>query len=151
MKSCFISLMYDMPFFVRFLATLFGLGVALFSSSSVEVGGIGILLLATLIISLLNLILKPIIVLLVLPLVVLTLGLGLWVINALLVMLTVQILPGFTTGGWGGAFWCALWISVFTIFFLLLTGKGTIQYQQIRTKGPGFRKKVKDDDDVIDI
>lgn len=142
--------MHDMPFYLRLLATLSGLGVALVTLSAVQVSGAGVFLLAGLLIALLNLIIKPFLVLLVLPLVVLTMGLGLWIINALLVMLTVQIVPGFTTGGWWGAFWAALWISVFTLLFLLITGKGKVQYTQIRTGGPGFQKKRKDDD-VIDI
>lgn len=56
---------------------------------------------AAIVLSILNLFIKPIIVVLTLPVNILTLGLFSIVINAFMVWLTIQIVPGFTiTGVW---------------------------------------------------
>ncbi|HEY2572260.1 MAG TPA: phage holin family protein [Solirubrobacteraceae bacterium] len=68
---------------------------------------LGTLLLAGLILGVVNLVVRPAIVLLTLPAVILSLGLFLLVINALMLWLTSRIVEGFTVGGFwptvGGA------------------------------------------------
>jgi putative membrane protein len=67
----------------------------------------GTLLLAGLILGIVNFLVRPAIVLLTLPAVILSLGLALLVINALMLWLTSRIVDGFTVGGFwstvGGA------------------------------------------------
>ncbi|WP_194775967.1 phage holin family protein [Pararhodonellum marinum] len=58
--------------------------------------------------ALLNVLVKPILVVLTIPITVLTLGLFLFVINALMVMIVAEIVPGFTVGN----FWWALLFSL---------------------------------------
>jgi putative membrane protein len=67
---------------------------------------------AALVLSLLNMVLKPILSLLALPFIILTLGLFFLVINALLLKLTAFLVPGFHVATWGDAFWGGLIISV---------------------------------------
>ncbi len=55
-------------------------------------------------IALLNITVKPLLILLTIPITILTLGLFLLVINALLILLAASIVPGFTVDG----FWWAL-------------------------------------------
>ena len=68
---------------------------------------LGTLLLAGLILGVVNFVIRPAIVLLTLPAVILSLGLALLVINALMLWLTSRIVDGFTVGGFwstvGGA------------------------------------------------
>jgi putative membrane protein len=68
---------------------------------------LGTLLLAGLILGVVNFIVRPAIVLLTLPAVILSLGLALLVINALMLWLTSKLVDGFTVGGFfstvGGA------------------------------------------------
>ncbi|MEA3222878.1 MAG: phage holin family protein [Thermodesulfobacteriota bacterium] len=59
---------------------------------------------AALVIGLLNAFLKPIVVLLTLPLNILTLGLFTFVINAIMILLTSEVVKGFTVN----SFWAAL-------------------------------------------
>jgi len=59
----------------------------------------GTLLLAGLILGIVNFVVRPAIVLLTLPAVILSLGLALLVINALMLWLTSRIVDGFTVGG----------------------------------------------------
>lgn len=59
------------------------------------------------VLALLNLIVKPILVLLTLPITIVTLGLFLIVINALIILLAAEIVPGFSIQG----FWWAVLFS----------------------------------------
>jgi putative membrane protein len=80
------------------------------------------LLLATLVIGLLNVFLKPIIVLLTLPVTVLTLGLFTFVINAVIFYLAALLVPGFHVAGFGAAFIAALLFSLFSFTLNMLFG-----------------------------
>lgn len=63
-----------------------------------------------------NTILRPILVILTLPITIFTLGLFLLVINALLIMLTTYIVPGFRVDNFWWAILFGLIISVFNAF-----------------------------------
>lgn len=76
----------------------------------------GILLAAVLI--LINLTIKPIMIILTLPLTILTLGLFLLVINALMILLADEIIPGFEVDG----FWWALIFAILTSLINSLFG-----------------------------
>ena len=65
-------------------------------------------LIAAIVLGVLNMLVKPILFLLTLPITILTLGLFSLVINALLVMLASAIVPGFTVVG----FWSALLFAI---------------------------------------
>lgn len=69
----------------------------------VQIAGFGTALLATLVIGLLNVSVRPVLVLLTLPVSVLTLGLFLFVINALLFWAVASVLKGFSVQGFGTA------------------------------------------------
>lgn len=67
-----------------------------------------ILVLAGLVFGLVNLLVKPIVKLLALPLVVITLGLVLFFINMLMLYITAWIVPGFTISSFRDAFWSTI-------------------------------------------
>jgi putative membrane protein len=77
---------------------------------------------AVLVLTLLNLLLRPILLILTLPLIVLSLGLFLVVVNALLLELTAYVVKGFTVTGFWPAVGGALVISIVTSILNLLTG-----------------------------
>ena len=77
---------------------------------------------AVLVLTVLNLLLRPILLLLTLPLIVFSLGLFLIVLNALLLELTAYVVKGFTVTGFWPAVGGALVISVVTSILNLLTG-----------------------------
>lgn len=62
--------------------------------------------------SLFNAVLKPLLLLFTLPFIVLTLGIGIWFINALLFYFTGRLVDGFHVAGFGSALWGALIVSV---------------------------------------
>jgi putative membrane protein len=81
------------------------------------------LLLATLVIGLLNTFLRPIIVLLTLPVTLITLGLFTLVINGLIFFLAAHLLEGFRVAGFGTAFVAALLFSIFSCVLNLVFGR----------------------------
>ncbi len=80
----------------------------------VTVDGFTAALVAALVLGLINAILKPILILLTLPINILTLGLFTLVINATLVMLAAYIVPGFAVAGF-------LWALLFGVVLSLVS------------------------------
>ena len=72
-------------------------------------------LIASIVIALVNLFIKPILVFLTLPINILTLGLFILVINALLFMFVAYIIPGVEVDGFWSAFLGALLLSIISI------------------------------------
>jgi putative membrane protein len=70
------------------------------------------LLIAALVLSILNALFKPLLRLVSLPLIILSLGFFLLVINALLLRLTSALVPGFHVPGFWPAVWASLVISI---------------------------------------
>ncbi len=73
--------------------------------------GWGTLVLVVVTISLLNLLLRPLLIFFTLPFVIVTFGLGVWIINATLLYLAARIVPGFEIDGFASALWGSLIIS----------------------------------------
>jgi len=70
-----------------------------------------------LVLSVVNLLIRPILVLLTLPITFLTLGLVLFVINAGMILLTAELLTDFYVDGWFWALLLSLILSVFSLSF----------------------------------
>jgi putative membrane protein len=103
---------------------------------------------ATLTLGILNAILRPLLLLLSLPLVILTLGLFTLVINAVLLYLVSWLIPAFQVDSFGYAFLGALVISLVSLVLNSLTGTGRTRFQVRRSKRPPDRD---DDGPVIDV
>jgi len=89
---------------------------------------------AVLVLTVLNLLLRPVLLILTLPLIVVSFGLFLVILNALLLELTAYVVKGFTVSGFWPAVGGAVVISIVTSVLNLLTG----DYRQveIRTTEP---------------
>jgi putative membrane protein len=70
------------------------------------------LLVVVLVLSFFNVVLKPLLLLFTLPFIILSLGLGIWLINALLFFVVGQLVDGFHVAGFGSALLGALIVSV---------------------------------------
>jgi putative membrane protein len=97
-----------MGFLARLFITAFALWIATELVPGVEARGLGTLLLAALVFGLVNAVVRPVAVLISLPLTLVTLGGFLLVVNAAMLGLTAALLPGFSVAG----FWSALFGSV---------------------------------------
>ena len=98
----------------------FVLVVAVWASANIVHGitydDLQALLIAALVLSVLNSFVKPLLLLIAMPFVVLTLGLFLFVINALLLWLTSRMVAGFHVAGFWPAVGASLIISVISMF-----------------------------------
>lgn len=112
------------------------------------------LIVAVLLLSFFNAIIKPLLVLFTLPFIVLTLGLGVVVINALLFMFVGRLVDGFHVAGFWPAVWGALVVSVTNLILSGFTRKAAVPRKEAPPEGappvraPRVKKKA---DDVIDI
>ncbi len=88
------------------------------------------LLVVVVLLSLFNAFLKPLLVLFTLPLVVLSAGFGLWLINAFLLWATSRLVGGFYVSGLGAALLGSLIISLTNLAFTTLFGAGRVRVQR---------------------
>ena len=97
-----------MNFLIRILITAlaaFGLSYIL---SGVHIDSFVTALIIALVLAILNALVKPILIILTLPITIVTLGLFLFVINALIILLCAKMVSGFSVDG----FWWALLFSI---------------------------------------
>lgn len=109
-----------MRFIMRIIVTsivAFGLSYLL---SGIEIDSFWTAIIVAIVLAILNAIIKPLLIILTLPITILTLGLFLFVINALIILLASHFVPGFRVDG----FWWAL------LFSLLLSLVTSILYKE---------------------
>ncbi|MGE9292542.1 MAG: phage holin family protein [Puniceicoccales bacterium] len=139
---------------------LIALGVLLASSLSdgVSYDSRGTFVLVVLLVSLFNLVIRPVLILFALPFVVFTFGLGLVVINALVLLLVEAVVPGFHLASFWSAIWVAIVISFVSLVANMLMGTSRVKVSVKRTgppkdgpHGSSGKNLSNKDDDVIDI
>ena len=104
-----------MKLLVKWLLSATALLAIAYLYSGVVVSSFGAALIAAFVIGLFNMIFRPILVLLTLPVTILTLGLFLFVINALMFWAASGVLDGFHVRGFGAALLGSLIYSAFGI------------------------------------
>jgi putative membrane protein len=127
---------------VRWLVLAVGVALAANFVPGISCDSGAALFTVVVLLSLFNAILKPLLVLFTLPFIVLTLGLGVVVINALLFLFVGRLVEGFHVAGFWPAVWGSLVVSVTNLLLSSLT-KGP--RRPPRPPPPPKR------DDVIDI
>ena len=104
------------PFLVHWAITALSLWVASHIFRGLRFDSTSALLVSALLLGFANAIVKPLLIVLTLPLTVLSLGLFLLVINALVILLVAALVRGFHISG----FWTALFASLFVSLLSLL-------------------------------
>ncbi len=99
-------------FIASLASTAAALGLGAWLLGGVELDGVLPALIAALVLGVINALVRPILVLLTLPITIVTLGLFLFVINALLLMLTAWLAPDFAILGFGAALALAVIVTV---------------------------------------
>ncbi len=100
-------------FLVRMLITAIALWLAALVVPGMHLAGFGTVLGAALVLGIVNAFVRPIVILLTLPLTILTLGLFLLVVNAMMLGLVSAMFSGFSISG----FWSAIFGAIFVSFF----------------------------------
>ena len=99
-------------FLIRACIVALGLWLATVWVSGVSIDTPATLILAGVLLGIVNSIIRPIAIVLTLPMTIVTLGLFLLVINAGMVALVAWILPGMHVAGFWSAFWTAVLVSL---------------------------------------
>jgi putative membrane protein len=101
-----------MAFVARLLLNGVAIIVAAWLIPGLEVTGPGVALVAGIVLGFVNALVRPVLILLTLPLTLLTLGLFIFVVNAVCLGLTAAVLPGFSVSGFWSALLGALVVSI---------------------------------------
>src|SRR6202051_4869074 len=102
-------------FLIRASIVALGLWLATIWVNGVSIDTPSTLILAGLLLGIVNSIIRPVAILLTLPMTIATLGLFLLVINAGMVALVAWMLPGLHIAGFWSAFWTAVIVSLVSI------------------------------------
>src|SRR5450759_508895 len=115
-------------FLVRAAVVALGLWLATLWVPGVHIDSPATLMLAGLLLGIVNSIVRPIAIVLTLPMTIVTLGLFLLVINAGMVALVAWMLPGMHVAGFWAAFWAAVLVSLVSTLGSWFVGpKGKIE------------------------
>jgi putative membrane protein len=115
-------------FLIRAVLVALGLWLATAWVPGVYIDGPSTLLLAGILLGVVNSIVRPIAILLTLPMTIITLGLFLLVINAGMVALVAWMLPGMHVAGFGAAFWTSILVSLVSMVgSWFVGGKGKVE------------------------
>ena len=112
------------------------------------------LVIVVVILSFLNAVLRPLLMLFALPFIVLTMGLGIVLINATLFWLVGELVDGFTVSSFGSALMGAVIVSLTNLLLSGVIGPGKPGDTGRRGGGGGGRadrERTKKPDDVIDV
>ncbi len=103
---------------LRFALYVISIFITAYILPGVFINSIGTAIVLAVVLGILNFILKPILVILTLPINILTLGLFTLVINAIIILLATKIVPGFSVDGLG---WAILFAIILSIVFSFLS------------------------------
>jgi putative membrane protein len=109
-------------FFAKTIATAVAVLFAAYILKGVHVDDTVTALLVAVVLGLMNSFIKPILVILTIPITILTLGLFLLIINIIIVKWVANIVPGFTVNGWFTALIFSLVVSFVSSFIEAIIG-----------------------------
>ena len=113
-----------MGFIIKILLTAVAAYFAAWILPGVDITDVQTTVIVALVLALLNTFIKPILVILTIPVTVITLGLFLLVINILIIKLTDSLIDGFSVDGWFAALLFSLIVSVVSSILSGLVDRG---------------------------
>ena len=135
-------------FLIKWAVNIIALFMVMNIVSGVHASNWQAMVVAAFIIGLLNAFLRPILILLTLPLTIASLGIFTLIINAFMFYLASKLVIGFTIASFWSAFWAALLFSIIS-FILSLALTPQINFK-LNVSGNGSQQKKKYDN-VIDV
>ncbi len=103
-------------FFIQWGITSFSLWMASLLFNGIRFSSTSALIISALLLGFANAVLRPLLVIVTLPLTLLTLGFFLLVINALMLLLVAKLVSGFKISGFWTALFASLFISILSMF-----------------------------------
>ncbi len=121
---------------IRWLILTFAIIVTSYLLDGIYVSGFISAFFAAAILSMLNAFFRPILLILTLPINVLSLGFFTFVINALMLLMVSEVIPGFNVSGFWSAVFGSLLISLVSWGLTSFIGeRGTVQYIDLKKLG----------------
>src|SRR6476620_10987945 len=112
-----------MGFLIKVLFTAVAVYLAAYLLPGVTITEIRTTIIVALVLALLNTFIKPILIILTIPITLITLGLFLLIINALMVKWAASLVSGFTVDGWWSALLVSLIVTVVSYILNAITGE----------------------------
>ena len=126
---------------IRWLISAVSLLIVSYLVPGIEVQGFFYAFLAAVFLGVLNAVVRPIIIILTLPLTIFTLGLFLFVVNGIMLMLVSAVIKGFSVNGFWPALGGALVLSIINWFSSsYINSRGRIESIEMRRDTDGFWK-----------
>ncbi|MBP8170505.1 MAG: phage holin family protein [Azonexus sp.] len=123
-------------FFIQWGITSLSLWVASLLFNGIRFSSTGSLIVSALLLGFANAVLRPLLVILTLPLTLVTLGFFLLVINALMLLLVAKVVSGFKISGFWTAFFASLFISILSMALGSLVPNGEMTVYRLPTQTP---------------
>ncbi|MGE5469718.1 MAG: phage holin family protein [Bacteroidota bacterium] len=127
-----------LPFLIHWGITALSLWLASLVFKGIRFSGPSSLIIAALLLGFANAIIRPVFVLLTLPLTLLTLGAFMLVINALMLVLVAALVRGFELSGFWTAFFASIFISLLSLALGVLVPDTGMTVQRLPTSGNTF-------------
>lgn len=142
-----------MDFFIKWFVNIIVLFLVVKISPGITIDRGDTLIVAALVLGLVNVFLKPLVMMLALPLNIFSLGIFTFFINGLMFYLAAKLVEGFNVAGFWAAFWGAMWFAVISFVISTFTGtKGEKKFHFHKTVYPDRPVPHRDEhDDVIDV
>lgn len=120
-------------FIIRWIVNAIALVVTATILKEMDFNGILAPFVAALVIGVLNAIVRPVLIVITLPINILTLGLFTFVVNAVMIQITASVVSGFQVAGFWAAFFGAILMSIVSfILSFFINDKGSIEYIIVR-------------------
>lgn len=103
-------------FLIHWAMMSLSLWVASYLFKGIKFSNKSSLLISALVLGFVNAVLRPILLILTFPLTIVTLGLFVLVVNALMIMLVAKLINGFKLSGFWTAFFVSIFIALFSLF-----------------------------------
>jgi putative membrane protein len=123
-------------FFIQWGITSLSLWVASLLFNGIRFSSTGSLIISALLLGFANAVLRPLLVILTLPLTLVTLGFFLLVINALMLLLVAKVVSGFKISGFWTAFFASLFISILSMALGSLVPNAEMTVYRLPTQAP---------------
>lgn len=123
-------------YLIKWIATSVAVFIVPHLTSGVYIQGFGTALAFSLVLGLINVVLRPVLIFFTLPFTILTLGFFLLVVNAALFQLAAHFVKGVTVESFGAAFWTSLGVSLLSWFIQFLVGgkSSSVTFRVLRPK-----------------
>lgn len=138
-------------FFVKWIVNTLALLIVVNMTSAISVSNWSVLLVTALILGLLNAFLKPLIIIITLPINILSLGFFTFVVNGLMFYLVSKLVAGFYITSFWGAVWGALLFGITSFFLNLFIGGSKVKVAAHNFNHSGARPQRTQRDNVIDV